>query len=83
MGSEQLSAVMSAVGKTVDPALKARIERESQAVFSSARLWDDGIIPPAHTRAVLAQGLRAALGGAGSADRADSEGGTRWGVFRM
>lgn len=83
MGSEQLSAVMATVGKTADPALKARIERESEAVFSSARLWDDGVIPPAHTRAVLAQGLRAALGGANSAESVDGERGTRWGVFRM
>ncbi|KAL8824070.1 MAG: hypothetical protein Q9191_005317, partial [Dirinaria sp. TL-2023a] len=61
MGSEQLSAVMETVGKTVDPALAARIERESDAVHSSARLWDDGIIPPAHTRRVLAMGLDAAF----------------------
>ncbi len=39
MGSEQLTAVMETVGKTVDPKLKERIERESEAVFSSARLW--------------------------------------------
>jgi 3-methylcrotonyl-CoA carboxylase beta subunit len=39
MGSEQLTAVMETVGKAVDPELKARIERESEAVFSSARLW--------------------------------------------
>ncbi len=39
MGGEQLSKVMETVGKTVDPELKARIERESEAVFSSARLW--------------------------------------------
>lgn len=39
MGSEQLTAVMETVGKAVDPALKARIEQESEAVFSSARLW--------------------------------------------
>jgi 3-methylcrotonyl-CoA carboxylase beta subunit len=39
MGSEQLTAVMETVGKTVDPELKARIERESEAVFSSARIW--------------------------------------------
>lgn len=80
MGPEQLSAVMETVGKTVDPALKARIERESDAVFSSARLWDDGVIPPAHTRRVLAQGLRAAL--AGSAPT-ETKTGTKWGVFRM
>jgi 3-methylcrotonyl-CoA carboxylase beta subunit len=39
MGAEQLTAVMETVGKAVDPELKARIERESEAVFSSARLW--------------------------------------------
>ena len=77
MGSEQLGAVMEAVGKTVDPELKARIERESDAVYSSARLWDDGVIPPAHTRAVLAQGLNAALGGSVEGSE------TRFGVFRM
>ncbi|RAL68620.1 hypothetical protein DID88_007333 [Monilinia fructigena] len=50
MGSEQLTAVMETVGKAVDPELRDRIDRESEAVFSSARLWDDGIIPPSHTR---------------------------------
>lgn len=78
MGSEQLSAVMAAVGKSVDPDLKARIERESDALFSSARLWDDGVIPPAHTRRVLGQGLRAAMG-----RRVEREKGSRFGVFRM
>lgn len=78
MGSSQLSAVMEAVGKSVDPALKGRIERESDAVFSSARLWDDGVIPPAHTRRVLGLGLKAATGGLqGTAND------TKFGVFRM
>ena len=77
MGSEQLSSVMETVGKTADPELKARIERESDAVFSSARLWDDGVIPPAHTRGVLGHGLCAALSG-----RVDDVS-TNFGVFRM
>lgn len=77
MGSEQLSAVMETVGKAVDPELAARIDRESDAVYSSARLWDDGVIPPSHTRRVLAMGLKAALGG--SAEEKE----TRFGVFRM
>ena len=77
MGPEQLGAVMQAVGKQVDPELQARIARESEAVFGSARLWDDGVIPPQHTRAVLGLGLRATLGG----QRRDEE--TKWGVFRM
>jgi len=78
MGAEQLSAVMETVGKT-DPELKARIERESEAVFGSARLWDDGIILPGQTRAVLGVGLRAALGGIRDEDKEQA----RWGVFRM
>ncbi|KAF3395858.1 hypothetical protein F1880_006816 [Penicillium rolfsii] len=78
MGSEQLSSVMEAVGKTADPALKARIDHESEAIFSSARLWDDGVIPPAQTRKMLGLGLAAALGGKGEPDIQ-----TRFGVFRM
>ena len=39
MGGEQLAAVMETVGQKVDPELKARIEKESDAVYSSARLW--------------------------------------------
>jgi len=77
MGPEQLSSVMEAVGKTADPDLKARIERESEATFGSARLWDDGVIPPEHTRRVLGMGLQAAMGG--QAKEVD----TQWGVFRM
>ncbi len=34
---------------------------ESSAYFSSARLWDDGIIDPAATRKVLAMGLSASF----------------------
>ncbi|KAL3253331.1 hypothetical protein ABHI18_009586 [Aspergillus niger] len=78
MGSEQLSAVMEAVGRTADPDLKARIDRESEAVFSSARLWDDGVIPPAQTRRFLGLGLAAAVGG-----KVDADVQTRFGVFRM
>lgn len=77
MGSEQLSSVMEAVGKTVDPELKNRIEHESGAAFSSARLWDDGVIPPAHTRRVLGLGLSAALKGASGIES------TQFGIFRM
>ena len=77
MGSEQLSAVMETVGKAVDPELKARIDRESDAQFSSARLWDDGVIPPAHTRHILGKGLH--IAGAGSYGSLP----TKFGVFRM
>ena len=68
---------MSAVGKSVDPELKNRIERESDAIFSSARLWDDGIILPSQTRKVLGLGLTTALGG-----RCEQSP-TKFGIFRM
>lgn len=77
MGPEQLTAVMETVGKSVDPELRDRIERESDAAFSSARLWDDGVIPPSHTRHMLGMGLKAALGGA------STKASTKFGVFRM
>lgn len=44
MGGEQLAAVMETVGKKVDVGLKERIERESDAVYSSARLWVSNIL---------------------------------------
>ncbi|KAF2725379.1 carboxyl transferase [Polychaeton citri CBS 116435] len=77
MGPEQLSAVMEAVGRKVDPELKRKIEIESEALFATARLWDDGIIPPSHTRRVLGMGLQAAL--SGRVKKEDE----RFGVFRM
>lgn len=77
MGADQLTAVMETVGKSVDPELRDRIERESDAAFSSARLWDDGVIPPAQTRHMLGLGLKAALGGTSESVK------TKFGVFRM
>jgi 3-methylcrotonyl-CoA carboxylase beta subunit len=77
MGSEQLTAVMETVGKAADPELRERIDRESEPTFSSARLWDDGVIPPSETRNMLGLGLKAALGGASKPVD------TRFGVFRM
>ncbi|KAI0011356.1 carboxyl transferase [Xylariaceae sp. FL0662B] len=81
MGGEQLANVMETVGGpgASDPQLRDRIERESDAVYSSARLWDDGVIPPQHTRRYLGLGLQAALSGRNNARPDD----TRFGVFRM
>ncbi|KAM0439742.1 hypothetical protein ACHAPT_000836 [Fusarium lateritium] len=79
MGGEQLAAVMETVGQKVDTGLKERIEKESDATYSSARLWDDGIIPPQHTRRYLGLGLQAAMGGRNEVKAGD----TKYGVFRM
>jgi len=50
-------------------------EREGHPLYSSARLWDDGIIDPARSREVLALSLSAAL----NAPVPE----TKFGVFRM
>ncbi|HEX2171676.1 MAG TPA: carboxyl transferase domain-containing protein [Dehalococcoidia bacterium] len=50
-------------------------EREGSPYYSTARLWDDGVIDPVDTRLVLALGISAAL------NAPPPE--TRFGVFRM
>ena len=69
MGAAQAAKVMDIVGRAKleraghavnDDALRAmsdslrmRLEKESTALFGTARLWDDGIIDPRDTRKVL------------------------------
>ncbi len=45
----------------VEESLVEQYQRQSSAYYSTARLWDDGIIDPIDTRKVLALGLDAAL----------------------
>ncbi|MFN8419390.1 MAG: carboxyl transferase domain-containing protein [Anaerolineae bacterium] len=52
-----------------------KYEREGSPYYSTARLWDDGILDPAETRRVLALALSACL-------NAPIEE-TKYGVFRM
>jgi 3-methylcrotonyl-CoA carboxylase beta subunit/propionyl-CoA carboxylase len=52
-----------------------KYEREGNPYYSTARLWDDGIIDPVDTRMVLGLGIAAAL----NAPIPE----TRFGVFRM
>ena len=52
-----------------------KYEEEGNPYYSSARLWDDGIIDPADTRTVLGLGISASL----NAPMPESG----WGVFRM
>jgi 3-methylcrotonyl-CoA carboxylase beta subunit len=40
--------------------LRAQYETQGSPYYSTARLWDDGIIDPADTRRVLGMGLAAA-----------------------
>ena len=91
MGGEQAATVLALVKREgierkggtwsaeEEAAFRAPIlekyEREGHPLYSSARLWDDGIIDPAKTREVLALSLSAAL-------NAEIEE-TKVGVFRM
>jgi 3-methylcrotonyl-CoA carboxylase beta subunit len=52
-----------------------KYEHEGSPYYSTARLWDDGIIDPVDTRRTLAFGLSAAY----NAPIADA----RFGIFRM
>ena len=69
MGGKQAAGVLATVkgdmGAAEEAAFKAPIEakfeHEGRPYYSSARLWDDGVIDPADTRRVLALGLKAAM----------------------
>ena len=91
MGGEQAAGVLATVkrdaveakGGTFSAADEEAIKRpileqfaqQSHPYYSSARLWDDGVIDPADTRRVLALGLSAALNA--------PMGEPKFGVFRM
>jgi acetyl-CoA carboxylase carboxyltransferase component len=75
MGGEQAATVLTMVGDADPDEIREKYEREGNPYYSTARLWDDGIIDPLDTRRVLALGISAAL------NAPISE--TTFGVFRM
>ena len=91
MGGEQAASVLAQVkqeqlerqGRSMTPeeieAFKAptlaKYEAEGSPYYSTARLWDDGVIVPSDTRAVLGLGISAALNAPIPP--------ARFGVFRM
>jgi len=91
MGGEQAAGVLAQVkreqaeraGQVLSAEEEAKIkqpildqyERQGHPYYSSARLWDDGVIDPAQTREVLALALSASLNAPIEA--------TRFGFFRM
>src|SRR5512132_3005140 len=75
MGGEQAATVLTMVGDADPDEIRAKYEHEGNPYYSTARLWDDGIIDPLDTRRVLALGISAAL----NAPIPD----TTFGVFRM
>ncbi|WP_428977754.1 carboxyl transferase domain-containing protein [Lichenibacterium minor] len=91
MGGEQAASVLATIRRDgvearggtwpaeEEEAFKAPIREQYEAqghpYYSSARLWDDGVIDPADTRRVLALGLSASLNAPIPP--------TRFGLFRM
>jgi acetyl-CoA carboxylase carboxyltransferase component len=75
MGGEQAATVLTMVGDANPDEIRAKYEAEGNPYYSTARLWDDGIIDPLDTRRVLALGIAAAL----NAPIPE----TTFGVFRM
>ena len=77
MGGEQLAGVLDIIKRQaaarrneevnekqlsqLKAMLEGQIERESQALFATSHLWDDGIIDPRDTRDVLGISLSAVL----------------------
>ena len=94
MGGEQAASVLATIQRDnreaageawsadEEAAFKAPIreqyEVQGSAYYSSARLWDDGVIEPANSRAVLGLALAVAMRQPG--ERAPNNG---FGVFRM
>jgi 3-methylcrotonyl-CoA carboxylase beta subunit len=67
MGGEQAAAVLATVGGEMTPEeeeefkapIRAQYEEQGNPYYSTARLWDDGVIDPADTRTVLGLALSA------------------------
>jgi 3-methylcrotonyl-CoA carboxylase beta subunit len=91
MGGDQAAEVLSLVGdrnsdEVSEEERKARTRdlyaTQGSPYYSTARLWDDGVIDPMETRRVLAMGLALAAASPG-ASGASPPAPTRYGVFRM
>jgi acetyl-CoA carboxylase carboxyltransferase component len=75
MGGDQAATVLTIVGDADADEIRAKYDEEGSPYYSTARLWDDGIIDPLDTRRVLALGISASL----NAPIPE----TTFGVFRM
>ena len=68
MGGEQAASVLAEVRRPDDPLpvaefkeqIRQQYETQGSPYYSTARLWDDGVIDPVETRRVLGMGLAAA-----------------------
>jgi 3-methylcrotonyl-CoA carboxylase beta subunit len=99
MGGEQAASVLStiqrdnreAAGKAWSAAeeeafkapIRAQYETQGSVYYSSARLWDDGVIEPSSTRDVLALSLAACMNAPIPSLGAGTLAGSPNGIFRM
>ena len=58
MGGDQAATVLNMVGDADPDEIRAKYETEGNPYYSTARLWDDGILDPLDTRRVLATASR-------------------------
>jgi 3-methylcrotonyl-CoA carboxylase beta subunit len=90
MGSDQAADVLLSVrkresagkgspgaetGKSFRESIREAFEKESSALYSTSRLWDDGILDPVDTRLVLTAGISMSLNN----EWPDTD----FGIFRM
>ena len=77
MGGEQASLVLSTVKRdgleargeswtdkdqlNYERRIQRQYEKQGHPYYSSARLWDDGVIDPVDTRKILGQGISASM----------------------
>jgi acetyl-CoA carboxylase carboxyltransferase component len=72
MGGEQAAGVLTSIRSrgeqlsleeqaVLEQEIRARYERETTPYFSTARLWDDGVIDPRDTRTILGLALETTL----------------------
>jgi 3-methylcrotonyl-CoA carboxylase beta subunit len=92
MGGEQAALVLSSVKadgmaargeewsdserEGFENIIRQQYDTQGHPLYASARLWDDGVIDPCQTRAVLAHGLSAAMNHGGNEEMP-------FGIFRM
>jgi 3-methylcrotonyl-CoA carboxylase beta subunit len=60
--------------------IEARYNAQASCYYSTARLWDDGVIDPRETRSIISQALNAAQFGESCSDPLRRQ---PFGVFRM
>ncbi|KAF5224010.1 hypothetical protein ECC02_002905 [Trypanosoma cruzi] len=83
MGGNQAATVLALTNSKLKPdaieslklEVKAKYEKEGSCYYSTSRLWDDGVIAPEDTRAVVVQTLRTV--------RLAPRQKTEFGLFRM